>query len=133
MDWKINIEDVEEEHQAWSWEEGHYERDRKHISVALGNVEASSHPFDVELTRLTPGGIPCPVHAHSNRWELFIIVSGKAVVQRNGKETVAIEGDCFIQPPDTRHRIRNASQTEELAYYVIADEPAVDSVERFEI
>ena len=44
--WKINIEDVPVEHQTWQWEEGHYERYRQHISIALGNSEMQPHPFD---------------------------------------------------------------------------------------
>ena len=131
-DWIVNTNDVEEEHQEWSWESGNYARYPKHISVALGNTDAN-HPFDVELTRLAPGQRPCPVHAHSHRWEFFIIVSGSAIIQRDGEEVSGKAGDCFIQPAETRHRIRNGSETEELTYYVIANEDEQDSGERFEV
>ena len=132
-DWKINIDDVPVEHQTWQWEDGNYERYRQHLSVALGNKEPNSHPFDVELTRVPPGARPCPVHAHSNRWELFIVVAGKAIVQREEETVQATVGDCFMQPAGTRHRIQNGSQTEELVFYVIADEHADDSVQKFAV
>ena len=122
MTWKTNIAEVEEQIQRWSWERTDYERGRRHISVALGNVEANRHPFDVELTRVPPGAAPCPVHAHSGMWEFFLIVSGRGEVSRNGQTAQVGAGDCFMQPPGTQHRVRNASMDEDLAYYVIANE-----------
>jgi len=50
-DWLINQQNVEEDHQQWSWDTGNYERFRRHLSVALGNTEDNPHPFEVELTR----------------------------------------------------------------------------------
>ena len=128
--WKINIADVPEERQEWSWETGRYERYRRHISVALGNDPDGSHPFDLELTRLAPGAKPCPVHAHSHRWELFIIVSGVGEVYRNGDTFSVTAGDCFMQPACTKHRLRNASDAEELLYYIVANEHEEDSGKR---
>ena len=85
--WKINLDDVPEEHQEWTWKTGKYERYRRHVSVALGNTPETPHPFDVELTRLPPGARPCPVHSHDRMWEFFIVVSGRAVVDREGEAT----------------------------------------------
>jgi mannose-6-phosphate isomerase-like protein (cupin superfamily) len=98
----------------------------------LGNTEDTPHPFDVELTRLPPGAKPCPVHAHGKRSEFFIVVSGVGHVHRNGEVVDVKQGDCFMQSGGTRHRIYNASDTEDLVYYVIADEVDNDSLERFE-
>jgi mannose-6-phosphate isomerase-like protein (cupin superfamily) len=122
MVWKVNVNDVTEQVQRWSWETGHYERGRRHVSVALGNAEGSHHPFDVELTRLPPGAASCPVHSHSGMWEFFIIVTGRGEVSRNGETHPVGPGDHFVQPPGTQHRVRNVSATEELLYYVIANE-----------
>lgn len=130
MDWIVNTNDLEEEHQQWSWETGNYERYRRHVSVALGNAEDRPHPFDVELTRVPPGQKPCPVHAHGKRWEFFIVVSGTGTVHRNGETADVRAGDCFVQPADTEHRIANASETEDLVYYVIANEVEPDTVRR---
>lgn len=132
--WKINIDDVPERHQVWQWKDGNYERYRREVSVALGNDEKNRHPFDVELTRLPPGARPCPVHVHDLRWELFIVVSGCGVVDRNGESVAVVAGDCFMQEAGTKHRIRNGSETEELLYYVIANEPeGKDTGDRVEI
>ena len=120
MTWKIHTDDVPEQHQTWSWEGHDYERYRRHVSVALGND--GSHPFDVELTRVPPGAAPCPVHEHAAMWELFVIVSGTGEVHRNGELTTVGPGDCFVQPAGTRHRVRNASDTQDLVFYVIANE-----------
>ena len=120
MTWKIHIDDVPEQHRAWSWEGHDYERYRKELSVAFGND--GSHPFDVEFTRVPPGAAPCPVHEHSAMWEFFLVVSGTGEVHRNGETATVGAGDCFLQPAGTRHRVRNASDTEDLVYYVIANE-----------
>ena len=120
--WKINIEAVETQHQEWTWDDHDYERFRQHISSALGNTEDTPHPFDVELTRVPPGAAPCPVHSHTGWWEFFIVVSGRGEIARNGETFPADAGDCFVQPPGTQHRVRNASDTEDLVYYVIANE-----------
>ncbi len=130
--WKIHINDVPVEHQRWSWGGGNYERFRRHLSVALGNTEESPHPFDVELTRVPPGAAPCPVHSHSRRWEFFIVVAGQAYVHRNGERFDATAGDCVSQPPGTKHRVWNASDEEELVYYVIANEVEGDDVSKHE-
>ena len=122
MTWKINLDQVPGQHQIWSWEGANYERTHQHISVALGNGEEHPHPFDVELTRVPSGAAPCPVHSHTHWWEFFIIVSGRGEISRNEEIWEAGPGDCFVQPPGTRHRIRNLSQTEDLVYYVIANE-----------
>lgn len=124
MTWKVNTAEVEEQIQRWSWEGAHYERGRRHLSVALGNTEGSRHPFDVELTRVPPGAAPCPVHSHSGMWELFLIVAGQGEVSRNGETFAVGPGDCFVHPPGTQHRVRNASPTEDLLFYVIANEGA---------
>lgn len=122
MAWKINTDEVTEQEQRWSWEGTAYQRFRRHISAALGNQEGSRHPFDVELVRLRPSQAPCPVHSHTEMWEFFLIVSGQGEVHRNGEIHAVGAGDCFVQPPGTRHRVRNASGKEDLVFYVIANE-----------
>lgn len=120
--WKLNISDIEEAHSEQIFRGTSYERYRKQISVKLGNYKDKPHPYDVELTRLPPGVAACPIHKHEYWWELFIIISGEGEVHRNGEMFRATAGDCLMQPPGTRHRIRNTSSTEDLIYYVIANE-----------
>jgi mannose-6-phosphate isomerase-like protein (cupin superfamily) len=133
MPWKINLAEVPQQHQVWSWEGVRYERTHQHISVALGNAKENPHPFDVELTRVPPGAAPCPVHSHTGWWEFFIVVSGQGEISRNGEAFEARAGDCFIQPPNTRHRIRNLSQTEDLVYYVIANEDPASQTTKHQV
>ena len=132
-DWIVDQCDVDVEHQVWHWQDQTYERYRQHLSVALGNTPDAPHPFDVELTRVPPGARPCPVHAHSERWEFFIITEGRACVERDGEESEFGQGSCFIQPAGTRHRIRNASDADDLVFYVVANEVEDESTERVRV
>ena len=131
-EWIVSTDEMAEEEQNWSWKSGSYRRFRRHISVALGNDPDTPHPFDVELTRVPPGEKPCPVHVHDNRWEFFIVVSGIGHVHRNGDIFNVKAGDCLMQPAKTRHRIFNASDKEDLVYYVIANECEDDTGDRVE-
>ena len=123
--WKLNLSEVPEEHSEQRFQDHFYERYRRRVSLALGNVKGSNHPFDVEVTRLPPGVAACPIHRHELWWEFFAVISGRGEVHRNGEVHQVAPGDCFIQPPGTRHRIRNSSASEDLVYYVIANEVAV--------
>jgi len=131
--WKVNLDEVSEEHQVWTWKDGSYERFRKRISAALGNSPETLHPFDVERVRVPPGARPCPVHRHSRQWELFIVVSGRGTVRRDGQTAEVGPGDCFIQPAGTAHRIANADESRDLVFYVIANEDASEQGERLEV
>ncbi len=128
---KINIRDVPIRHQVW--EDGRFNRKRKDISVALGSTKEKPHPFDVELTSVAPQAYNCPFHKHSERTEFFIIVSGQAIVYRNDSTFEVNAGDCFIQHPKTAHRMFNPSETDELVFYVIADEVANDIQEKIHL
>ena len=67
-------------------------------------------------------------------WEFFIVVSGRAVVDREGESTEVVAGDCFMQQAGTRHRIRNGSDSEDLVFYVIANEPGgPDTTRKYEV
>ena len=132
-DWIVNQRDVDVEHQVWHWEDQTYERYRQHLSVVLGNTPDAPHPFDVELTRVPPGARPCPVHAHKERWEFFIVVEGRASIERDGEEVEVGQGACFMQPAGTRHRIRNASNVDDLVFYVIANEVEDETTERVRV
>ena len=110
---------------------GKYQSFCKNISVALGgrpraNEPGDPHPFDVQIRRLPPGAAVCPYHSHTAQWELFIILSGQASVRRNNETHSVMAGDAFVHPPGTAHQITNASQSEDLTFYIIADHPIVD-------
>lgn len=103
---------------------------RRHISLALGGkkdtgVWGGGHPFDVELTRVPPGAMNWPYHAHSAQWELYVVLSGHGRTRTPEGEGEIGPGDCFIIPPGQPHQIRNTG-TEDLIFYVIADNPPVE-------
>lgn len=125
----INLSNVPEIQNFWG-ENQRYKRVRKHISKALGSgVDGPTHPFDVELTRLLPRHHNCPLHAHPEQAEFFVIVSGEGIMYRNEEEHAIKSGDCFYQTPGTFHRLFNTSENEDLVFYVIANEVEVPQVE----
>jgi uncharacterized cupin superfamily protein len=51
-----------------------------------------------------------------------LVISGKGTVRHKDGRTEVVAGDAFIFGPDEPHQIIN-SGTEDLTYYVIADNP----------
>jgi uncharacterized cupin superfamily protein len=126
---KVNIKDVAEE--SWSSPSGKFGGAGKGISIALGRKPFSTdlkerHPFDVELTRIPPGKIPYPYHAHSAQWEFYYVLSGKGVVRHKDGTTAIEPGDAFIFQPEEPHTFKNDGP-EELVMFLIADNPIGES------
>ena len=126
---KRHVDDI-----AWeSWESPKktFRGISKELSVALGAQRNAptglgGHPFDVELSKLLPNECGCPFHSHAAQWELYLIVHGAATM-RVGEATHTLRaGDVVLNPPGEPHQIRNASVTDELVFYLIADNPPVD-------
>ena len=84
------------------------------------------HPFDLELDRLAPGECPCPFHSHAAQWELYFILSGTATVRANAETQTLRAGDVVLHPPGEAHQITNASATDDLLFYLVADNPPAD-------
>jgi uncharacterized cupin superfamily protein len=80
----------------------------------------------VQIRRVPPGASVCPYHSHTTQWELFIILSGTATVRRNGETHSVAAGGAFVHPPGVTHKITNSSPTEDLTFYIVADNPASD-------
>jgi uncharacterized cupin superfamily protein len=103
----------------------------KELSLALGAkrntpVGLGGHPFDLELSRLRPRQSGCPFHSHALQWELFVILRGTATV-RAGRDTHSlVAGDAILHPPGEPHQITNASDRQELEFFLIADNPPND-------
>ncbi len=105
---------------------------RRHISEALGaprdaGVGAGGHPFEVELSRVPPGAINCPFHAHAAQWELYLILSGSGELRAADTVSAVTAGDTFVCSPGEPHQLKNTG-SEDLLYYVIADNPPADVV-----
>ena len=109
---------------------GRFHLFRRHISEALGaprdaGVAGGGHPFDVELTKLPPGATNFPVHAHSAQWEVYLVLIGVGELRAGDTVTEVTAGDTFVCPPGEPHQLKNTG-TEDLIYYVIADNPPAD-------
>jgi uncharacterized cupin superfamily protein len=121
---------------AIAWEAWHSPKKKfrgfsKELSVALGakrNTPAGlgGHPFDLELQKLAPGECGCPYHSHAAQWELFLLISGTATVRASDIEHTFGAGHAMLHPPGEAHRITNASTSEDLVFFLIADNPPVD-------
>ncbi len=103
----------------------------KEISIALGAkpntpTGLGGHPFDLELQKLAPGETGCPFHFHSAQWELYLIVSGTATVRVESEKHTLRAGDVILHPPGEAHQMWNASATDDLLLYLVADNPPVD-------
>ena len=103
----------------------------KELSIALGAKRNTptglgGHPFDLELQKLRPAECGCPFHAHAAEWELFLILSGTATVRAGDAMHTLHSGDVVLHPPGEVHQIMNASSTEELLFFVIADNAPVE-------
>src|SRR3954463_827606 len=126
---KVNIKDITEE--SWSSPKGKFGGASKEISIALGRKPFSTdlaerHPFDVEITRIPPGKIPYPFHAHSAQWEFYYVLSGRGIARHKDGTTPIEAGDGFICEPEEPHTFTNDS-AEDLVMLVIADNPIGES------
>ena len=120
---KINESEIEE--RVRLSRTGKYGSAHKDISGAL---ETEGQPFEVEWVRLPPGKINFPCHAHQVQWEFYLVIRGQALCGGMITRLRSARAMRLSQPPGTAHQIRNASATEDLIYYVIADNPASDPV-----
>src|SRR2546423_737151 len=126
---KVNIKDVSEE--PWASPKGKFGGAGKEISIALGRKPFSTdlkerHPFDVEITRIPPGKISYPYHAHSAQWEFYYVLSGKGVARHKDGTTAIETGDAFIFQPEEPHTFLNDG-SEDLVLFLIADNPIGES------
>jgi uncharacterized cupin superfamily protein len=105
---------------------------RRQISEALGaprdaGVAGGGHPFEVELSRIPPGATNFPFHAHAAQWELYIVLSGSGELRAGDTVSSITAGDTFVCPPGEPHQLKNTG-SDDLLYYVIADNPPVDVI-----
>jgi mannose-6-phosphate isomerase-like protein (cupin superfamily) len=125
---KINLHDVPEDEQSSPHKK--YRLFRRHVSVALGGQRdvgpsGGGHPFDIEMTRIPAGASNFPLHQHSAQWESYIFLRGQGEVT-DGTETVQVQpDDVLLFPPNHAHKITNTG-TDDLVYFVIADNPSVE-------
>jgi len=126
---KVNQDDLPWE--PWDSPKKKFHGDSKELSVALGAKRNTptglgGHPFDLELSKLLPGGCGSPFHSHAAESELFIIVQGTATIRADRETHTLGPGDAVLHLPGEAHQITNASDREELIFYLIADNAPVE-------
>lgn len=100
---------------TWSSPKGKFAGAGKEISEELGRNPQSTdlnerHPFDVEISRISPGKTPCPYHSHSAQWEFYHVISGSGIVRDKDGTTSIEPGDAFIFRPNEPHQITNPAE-----------------------
>jgi uncharacterized cupin superfamily protein len=125
---KINTNQLEE--YAWQSPKGKFQGFGKGVSIALGRDPKSTdllrrHPFDVEILRIAPGGVPYPFHAHSAQWEFYHVLAGRGAVRDDGGITAVEAGDAFIFKPGENHQLMNTGDCD-MVIFVVADNPIGD-------
>jgi mannose-6-phosphate isomerase-like protein (cupin superfamily) len=126
---KVNIKDVPED--PWTSPKGKFGGISQCVSEALGRKPMSfdlreRHPFDFEITRLRPGQMPCPYHAHSAQFEFYYVLSGRGTVRHKDGHTAIESGDAFFFAADEPHGLLNDGD-KDLVFIVIADNPIGES------
>ena len=117
--------------ESWSSPKEKFVSAGKGVSEALGRDPLSTdlmkrHPFDVEIARIPPGAASCPYHSHAAQWEFYHVLSGRGAVRHKEGSTPIEAGDAFLFPPGEPHQLTNDG-TEDLVYYVVADNPIGES------
>ncbi len=126
---------INEESLAWepfSSPEGTFGASDRDLSLALtaqprrpaARTAHPQRPFEIRLVLLPPGKRNCPLHMRSMQWEYYIVRSGRGQLrQEDGADPIPMEpGDHLGQPPGWVHCVENTG-SEDLLYYVIADNP----------
>jgi uncharacterized cupin superfamily protein len=116
--------------EPWDSPKGKFRGTGKSLSIALGAKAKTptglgGHPFDLELGKLAPGQCGCPFHAHSSQWELYYFLSGAGTFRTAAGQSPVGPGDLVLTPPGDAHQFTNTG-TEDLLYYLVADNPPVD-------
>jgi uncharacterized cupin superfamily protein len=127
---KINTHQMAED--SWTSPKKKFTGASKSVSEALGRKPKSTdlmerHPFDVEILRIPPRGIPYPYHSHSEQWEFYHVISGLGSVRHDGGTTPIESGDAFLFKPGEPHQLINDGP-DDMLVYVIADNPFAESV-----
>ncbi len=125
----VHIDDIPWD--AWESPKKKYAGRCKELSIALGAKRNTptglgGHPFEVELSQLAPGRTGCPFHSHAAEWELFLILSGTANVRAGSGTHLLGAGDVVLHPPGEPHQIANASERDDLLFYIVADNAPVE-------
>ena len=77
---------------------------------------AINAPFQGAWCVIAPGGASTP-HEH-HEYEVFVAISGSAVLEANGERSPFTSGDVAFMPPGTYHTVINETDTDFQFYSV---------------
>lgn len=100
-----------------------------HRSPRLSEIAQSDHLY-FDIKRLDPGKYSYPFHFHRNSEEIFVILSGKAMLRTNKGCEEVLTGDMifFEKDPTGAHQLYNHTQTT-CEYIDIRTEAGIDVCE----
>jgi uncharacterized cupin superfamily protein len=100
-----------------------------HMSPKLSEIAQSKH-LHFDMRQLDPGKYSYPYHFHRNAEEVFVIVSGKAMLRTPESYVELVAGDMifFEIGPAGAHQLYNHSQ-EKCLYIDIGTEAGIDICE----
>jgi uncharacterized cupin superfamily protein len=116
--------------EPWDSPKKKFQAASKELSIALGAKRNTptglgGHPFDLEFGKVPPGFSGCPYHTHATQWEFYIFLRGTAAVRTADGTSQFGAGDAVLHPPGEAHQFTNGG-TDDLLYYLIADNPPSD-------
>ncbi|GJM08473.1 MAG: hypothetical protein DHS20C11_07490 [Lysobacteraceae bacterium] len=94
----------------------YYFDERCYITEWL-NVESSAQ-LSIARARVEPG-VTTAWHQLTGITERYVVLSGQGLVAVGDLETTVSAGDVVIIPPDTRQRISNTCQQQDLIFLAI--------------
>lgn len=63
------------------------------------------------FSEIVPPKIGPPLHAHTNQYEIFHIIDGTFLFQKDGEQTTLTAGGSISIPPGSVHSFKNAGDT----------------------
>ena len=100
-----------------------------HTSPKLSEIVQSKH-LHFDMRQLDPDKYSYPYHFHRNSEEVFVIISGRAMLRTPNQNTEVIPGDMifFEMGPTGAHQLYNHTQ-EKCLYIDIRTEAGIDICE----
>lgn len=100
-----------------------------HTSLKLSEIVQSKH-LHFDMRQLDPDKYSYPYHSHRNSEEVFIIISGRAMLRTPDNKTEVVPGDMifFEMGPTGAHQLYNHMQ-EKCLYIDIRTEAGIDICE----
>lgn len=97
----VNLEQLQFERENPKF---NYEIDPRALAKNMG-----AKKLGWNISRIPPGEFSCPYHFHYSEEELFLVISGKAMLRQAGQFREVVKGDLifFTTGPEGAHQFHN--------------------------